>query len=156
MHIIGTILGAGGATFAEIFYFRSLKDKPSGPAFGVLAKPMFAALRVGMWMVAFSGFGYFLLFRFTGRVDVLSDPRMWMKMTLIVLIMLNAFLMQIRKMPQTLGTALSVVSWYAALLFGIWRSLEVSYLVMLAGYIAAVLVVAGVAWMYESYLKKRA
>lgn len=101
-------------------------------------------LRVGMVLLVISGFGYLLLARLTGKAPYLYEPRLWAKLTLTVVIVLNALLLQVRKIPLFLGAAISLVSWYAALILGIWRKLELSYLAIMGSYILIVFIVAAV------------
>ncbi|MBI5913556.1 hypothetical protein HY839_03925 [Candidatus Azambacteria bacterium] len=141
-HIIGTMLGVGGATFAEFFYLKALKDGHIDPEEGDFLKATYRVLRIGMILLILSGFGFFILYRINGHEELLYDPRFLGKVTLIAIIFFNAILLQTKKMPLWLGSALSFTSWYGALVLGAWRSVDASYLAIMAWYAGAVLVVA--------------
>lgn len=141
-HIIGTVLGVGGATFAEIFYCKAMKDGHVDPLEGDFLKATYRLLRIGMVLLILSGFGFFALYRINGYGELLYDPRFLAKVTLIAIIFFNALLLQTKKIPFWLGSSLSFTSWYAALVLGAWRSIDASYLSIMASYAGAVIAVA--------------
>lgn len=140
IHLVGTVLGVGAATFAEIFYLRALKDGEISPEEGAGLKTIYRVLRIGLVLGVLSGFGFLLLYRFTGQADNLLDPKLWAKMTVIVILVINALLLQLHRIPVWLGASLSITSWYAAMVLGAWRGMSYSYLEIMAGYIVAVIV----------------
>lgn len=142
LHIIGTVLGVGGATFAEIFAQKALKDGHIDSSEGAFLKATYTAMRIGMVLLLLSGFGYFILFRLTGREELLYLPRFWAKMTITFIILFNAVLLQTRKIPFWLGSAISLTSWYAALVLGVLRGLKASYITIMVWYVVAVMFVA--------------
>ncbi|MDP3993575.1 MAG: hypothetical protein U1C57_00365 [Candidatus Doudnabacteria bacterium] len=131
-HIVGTVLGVGGATFAEIFYLKG--DKNGSVAYTVM--------RVGMIILLLSGFGYLLLLRFSGQEQYIYSPRLWAKLTITLIILINALLLQVHRLPIAVGSAVSLTSWYAALILGTWRGLHAGYLEIIAWYAVAILAVA--------------
>lgn len=141
-HIIGTVLGVGGATFAEFFYLKALKDGHIDPEEGDFLKATYHVLRIGIALLILSGFGFFVLYRINGHEAFLYDPRFLAKVTLTAIIFFNALLLQIKRIPFWLGSALSFTSWYGALILGAWRGVDASYFTIIASYAGAVLVVA--------------
>ncbi len=141
-HIIGTVLGVGGATFAEVFYRKALKDGAVDETEGSFLGTTYRVLRIGMVLLVLSGFGYLLLTRLSGRTEHLYDPRLWMKLTMTVVILVNALLMALRKIPPWFGAAISIVSWYGALVLGIWRKLDASFFTILLWYAVVVAIAA--------------
>lgn len=104
---------------------------------GRLLSTLYWLIRVGLIMIVFSGFGFFLYLRIQPHLSfVLYEPRMWMKLGLTALLVLNAFLMQVRRIPLWLGAAISVTGWYSALILGAWRSLDASFLILLVAFLA--------------------
>ncbi|MCR4323229.1 MAG: hypothetical protein NUV61_04045 [Candidatus Azambacteria bacterium] len=153
-HIVGTVLGVGGATFAEIFYMKAMKDGHVDPTESDFLKTSYRVLRIGMILLILSGFGYFLLFRIEGKEFLLYNDRFLAKVWLTIIIFFNALLIQTRKIPLWLGGALSITSWYAALVLGIWRGIPASLFAITLWYIAAVLVVALILHVIrKAYLK---
>lgn len=115
-HIIGTVLGVGAATFAEIFLLKSLRDGTVDPIESAFLKTTYRVIRIGLLLLVLSGFGFLLLYRFTGLEERLLGPILWSKLTITGIILLNAILLQARRVPLWLGSALSFGSWYAAML----------------------------------------
>lgn len=153
VHLVGTVLGVGAATFAEIFYLKALKDGEISPDEGALLKSTYSTLRVGLILSVLSGFGFLLLYRFTGQEERLLDPVLWAKMTVIVVLVINALLLQLHKIPMWLGASLSITSWYAAMVLGSWRGNPYSYIEIIVGYIVAVIIMVIVLeWIKKLYL----
>lgn len=151
MHLIGAILGTGAATFAEIFYLRALKDGVVTPEEGEGLKVIYRILRVGLVLAVVSGFGFLLLYRFTGLEERLLNPKLWAKMTIIIVLVVNALLLQLHRIPMWLGASLSLTSWYAATILGAWRMVPYSYIQIMLGYLVAVAVVAVVLARIKSW-----
>jgi len=149
-HVIGTVLGVGGATFSEIFYLKALKDGKMDPVESGFLKTTYTVLRIGMIFVVLSGFGMLLWLNFVGNESALFEPKIWAKMTVTIVILINALLLQTRSIPIWLASSLSFTSWYTALILGLWRGISYSYIEIMLGYIVAVLVVA---WILEKIKK---
>src|SRR3989338_2144896 len=141
-HIIGTVLGVGGATFAEVFHVRAMRDGVITADEGATLKICYTVLRIGLAMLLISGFGFLIYYRLTGQDELLYNPKLWAKMTIVFIIPINAILFQIRKIPTWLATAISLTSWYGALILGIYRDVPYSYLQIIGIYIVAVFAVA--------------
>lgn len=154
-HLIGVALGVGGATFGGIFYLKAMKDGKVDPMEGEWLSVIFMVLRVGLIIATLSGFGFFLEYRFTGQEERLLDPRLWAKMTIILALVSNALLIQMRKIPMWLGEALSITSWYGALVLGIMQSVNYAYSTFMIYYIIAIFIVAGILSVIKKlYLRK--
>ncbi len=154
-HLIGTVLGVGAATFAEIFYLRALKDGVVSPEEGSGLKAIYSVLRVGLIISVLSGFGFLLLYRFTGQEERLLDPKLWAKMTIIIILVVNALMLQLHKIPMWLGASLSLTSWYAAMILGSWHDITYSYMEIMFGYVVAVVITTVVlSFINKSYLDK--
>lgn len=141
-HIVGTVLGVGGATFAEIYYMR----REQGPFLGTI----YWVLRLGTVILVLSGFGFLVLSRLEGATAHLYSPRLWSKMIITLIIVVNAFLMQTRKISPKIGAAISLTSWYAALVIGSWR-FRASLWEIMAVY-AALIIVVGIV---QEFIRKR-
>lgn len=141
-HIVGTILGVGGATYIELIFRRAKADGRIDDSESGILRLMFTVLRVGLLLIVLSGFGFFLQLRLEGPQFVLYLPGLWMKLSLTVLLLLNAVLLQLRKVPVWLGGAVSLVAWYVAAFLGIWRSYHPSYLTLVLAYAVLVGLVA--------------
>ena len=140
-HIIGTILGAGAATFAEIFIIKALRDGVIEPLEGDYLKTIYTVLRVGLVITVISGFGFLFLYRTTGQEELLYNPKLWAKLTIITILLVNAVMLQSRKISLLWGSAISFTSWYAAVILGLFRYIPAGYIEILGWYILAVMAV---------------
>lgn len=147
-HIIGTVLGAGSATLAEVFSMQLAKhaavfpDQKPNATVHTLLNATYTTLRLGTILLVVSGFGYLLRLRLMDNAQYLYSPRLWFKLLLIVVIVLNAIYLHKHKIPFWLGSAISFTSWYAALIIGAWRGLEVSFFTISLWYLVALGAVA--------------
>lgn len=141
-HIIGTVLGAGGATFAEILSLQALKDGVVEPAETDLLRLVYRVLRIGLIILVISGFGYLLFYRLTGDVGMLYEPRILAKLTILFFTLVAVIAWQAKMVPFWIGSAGSIVSWYALIILGTWRGLEASYLIIMLSYFLALPVAA--------------
>lgn len=139
-HIIGTALGVGGASVAGIFYLQSLRLGTDSGQFANSTRVIHQTMRIGLLILVLSGFGYLILARVSGNTHWLYSPRLWVKLTIILILAINALLLQAKKIPFRLGAAISLTSWYAALVLGIWR-VSAGYFTILLGYVIFVAVV---------------
>jgi hypothetical protein len=142
LHILGTALGVGGTTLAEIFYTKFQKDGRLSPTEHRVLQTCYSLLRWGLSLLVFSGFGYLILWRlnFLGP-EVFFDSRFLAKMTIVVILLLVSLLINLKMINMDWGSSISFSAWYAAMILGIWRSLEMSYLTFIFFYIMATAVV---------------
>jgi len=143
-HLIGAVLGVGGATFAEIFLLKSLRDGEVDPIESDFMHTTYRVIRVGLFLSILSGFGFLILYRLTGLEERLFDPILWSKLTIVFIILINAVLLQTRRIPLWLGSALSLASWYVALIFPSMRPVlsGTSYLSLIGLYVGGVMLTA--------------
>lgn len=142
VHLIGAVLGVGGATFIEIFINKALADGTVDPTESSFLKTTYRVVRIGLILSLLSGFGFLLMYKLTGQNFKLYNPILWAKMTMIVIIAVNAVLLEMRKINLFWGSAFSFVSWYSVLIISPFLSgaPKFSYLEVVFGYIVAVLV----------------
>lgn len=159
LHIIGVALGAGGATMSDMLFLTSISDNQIDQSELKLLKIASRIVVVGLILLMVTGAGFFLF----GAVE--SD-RFWAKMTIVSIATLNGIVMHNVAFPifercakygtklmsaeftrhapllVTAGTV-SALSWYAALILGMWRTLTLSYaqIIMVYGGVVIVSVV---------------
>src|SRR3989344_869427 len=143
MHIIGTVLGVGAATFAEIHYTRFNADDIVTDDERKTLAVTYTVMRTGLFLLVVSGFGLLLYLRLTEYTDLLTSPTFLAKMTVVGVLVGNALLLQARIMPLAVGAAVSLTSWYTALVLGSLRDTNASYIEILVYYVGAVIVVGG-------------
>lgn len=137
-HIIGTALGVGSATFAEIHYLRFNRDNIITDDEKKTLTITYTVMRTGLFLLVVSGFGMLLYFRLTEYVELLTHPTFWAKMSVVAILVTNALLLQARLMPFLIGTAISITSWYTALVLGVVGQLSASYTETMLYYVVAI------------------
>ena len=143
MHIVGTALGVGAATFAEIHYTRFNSDDIITDDEKKTLALTYTVMRTGLFLLVISGFGLLLYLRLPEYTDLLTSATFLAKMTVIGILVGNALLLQARIMPLAIGAAVSLTSWYTALVLGSLRDTNASYFEILIYYAGAVVVVGG-------------
>jgi hypothetical protein len=144
VHLIGTALGVGGATFVEIFLTKSLRDGHVDPIESDFLKTTFLVVRVGLILALLSGFGFLLLYQLSGQTFKLYNPLLWAKLTMVIIIAVNALLLQAHKISLYWGSAFSFATWYGAAIAGIFltNGKLYPYLWVMFFYVAGVILCA--------------
>lgn len=161
VHMIGSVLGVGGATASDFTFLRSIKDRRLGADEFNILKTLSRLLWTGLILLIISGIG-FLINQYVqaGQIHLLSDPRFLAKMTIVFVILANGIVFHTLVIPylkkqigkefslkkfgakfyliSTTG-AISIISWYSTFLLGILRSIELPYLILIKTYIILVL-----------------
>lgn len=119
-HIIGTIIGVGGATMIEAHIGQALRDKLVSADEKAILGIDYRTVRIGLIIVLVSGFGFMLLDKFEGNTKYLYSPRLWAKLTMVLLIAANVLLLQAHKINIYWGSAVSFVSWWMAAFIGMF------------------------------------
>lgn len=152
VHIIGTVLGVGGATMSDIIFFRATKDEKMDSREWDILQTVSKVIWVGLLLAIISGVGFLL------QMDDISNPKIWAKVTIIGVIFLNGVFLHLKIFPlfksmlnkkikntqfeQNMTTvftsgAISITSWYIVLILGAWRGLNntLSYWQILCAYL---------------------
>lgn len=151
--MIGAVLGAGGATMIEANLHIALKSGKMSPE----ARPYMGAAvfvtRIGMALTLLTGVGFVLYYMNTGATHKLMNGMFWAKMAMVIIIYINAYLLHKRLIGLYWGSALSFVSWWGALLAGLFMTNNVtvypqdqviSFIILMTVYGAAI---GGGAWV---------
>ncbi len=144
LHVIGTVLGAGGATVAEVQINKALKDKQVTPDERALMHGNYFLIRVGMAFLALSVIGMIWYYINDNNIERLLGDKVLFKGFLFGLIIANAIAMTRRWIPLWLGASVSFTSWWGAAVLGVAGRLPYSFLIYFIVFVAAVLVVAGI------------
>lgn len=162
LHIIGVSLGVGGATISDFLFFKTIKDGRIERTEFDLLKMASSVVWIGLTLLAFSGVGLLLFERLVphGHESLVYSAPFLAKMTIVLVIFLNGLVMHwkvfpicessldrplagsefIKKRAVAFSTgAISIVSWYSALILGVWRTLEASYLEIMGVYLLILL-----------------
>lgn len=141
LHIVGTVLGVGAATFAEIYYTRFNRDDIITDDEAQTLKVTYTVMRTGLFLLVVTGFAFLISFRLSEQVGILHDTTFWTKMIIVGILVANALLLQVRLMPFSIGAAISLTSWYAALVIGVVGSIDASFVELFSYYVFAIVIV---------------
>ena len=142
-HLIGTVLGVGGATMIEVQLNRALADgNMSADERGMLGLD-FTVLRIGLILSVFTGVGFIIIYKMTGQEFRLANPVFWAKMAMILIITINALLLQAHKVSLYWGSALSFITWWGAMILGLFltNGIRHGFIEIMVFYV--ILIVAG-------------
>lgn len=144
LHVIGTILGTGGATLAELQITKAIKDNKVSPDERALMHVNYFMIRIGMAIVLVSVIGMFMYFASIGSDALFTNEKLWIKDLMFAMIFINAIALQKRWVPLWLGASISFTSWWGATLLGLAGQLPYTFATYFTGYIVAVFALAGV------------
>lgn len=157
IHGIGFVLGVGGATFSDIFFFRFLKDHQISEEEKGTFDTLSAIIWVGLALLVLSG----LMLYLPEQVRLNVSPKFLLKVVVVGVIVLNGLALNLfvsprmrqlsfdgakparafRRLAFALG-GVSIVSWYTAFLLGSLRHIGTySFEMGLFGYGGILLVV---------------
>lgn len=154
-HLIGVALGAGGATLSDLLFLSSVRDNLIDRSELRLLRVAARVVIAGLALLTVTGVGFFF-------TDSQPSDRFWAKLTIVAIAALNGYWLHRQLFPlfercaqqqRPLLTAhssryawrvvaagcISAVSWYAALILGVWRSAPFSYWEILGGYLGIVM-----------------
>lgn len=117
-HLFGSALGLGGATFIEVFLNKSLKDGVMDPTEKLFMSTTYQVLRIGLVISLVTGLGFVVYYLVNDQVFRMNNGIFVAKMLIIVIMLVNAYLLQIHQMKLWWGSTLSFMSWYFAFLLG--------------------------------------
>ena len=157
IHLVGLALGVGGATTSDFFFLKSIRDKKiTATEFSFLH----AASRVvwaGLTVLFLSGVAFIVMNQLQSPgSDLLYTEKMKVKLVIVGLIFLNGLIMHLFFFPfmkkhidkqfeerdflhwapiVSTQAAISVISWYSALVIGGWRQLDLDFGQLLSVYL---------------------
>ncbi|MCR4285304.1 MAG: hypothetical protein NUW00_00245 [Candidatus Kaiserbacteria bacterium] len=127
LHIIGTILGVGGATMIELHIAQALKDKLFSKDESTFLGIDYRMVRIGLIICVLSGFAFLLLDKFEGKTQYLYSGKLWAKLFIVMFIAGNTLLLQAHAINLYWGSAISFVSWWLAAIVGMFMSNRVQF-----------------------------
>lgn len=151
LHIVGTILGTGGATIAEVQITKALKDKKVSDDEKQLMHANYFMIRVGLAFIIFSALAMMWYFWQNGMTDRIFGDKLLFKDLLVVIIIINAVAISKRWVPLWLGAATSFTAWWMATLLGAAGYLPYSFLTYLLAFVILVFSVAGVLHLIKKF-----
>lgn len=167
-HLVGIALGVGGATISDVLFFRAIKDAHIDASELGMLSTVSKVVWVGLVIAIATGIGFLVEYLVVPEKNFLFyDPKIWAKLTIVGVIFANGLVFHYKVFPilKALGGrsitskqftrrlplfattgAISIISWYTALLMGAWRGLSfsLSYYVMVGIY--ALILLVGIAF----------
>lgn len=143
-HVIGTILGTGGATIAEFQSMRAYRGGRPSEKERALLHVNYRMIRVGMFIILLSIIGMFWYHLREGNSFILHSEKLWIKDLMFVVIIVNAVLLHRHWIPFWLGASISFTSWWGATLLGLAGRLPYDFFTYLFWYVASIFIIAGV------------
>ncbi len=105
-------LAIGSSTFSIIFYYKSIRDGKIDSEERSFMSIVYRVLRIGLMLIVISELLLLAVFTSENSLSSLLTNGFWFRWLLLGIIVMNAVLMDLRKMPMWLGPALAGASWY--------------------------------------------
>lgn len=162
VHVIGAVIGAGAATVGDYLFFKFSRDKRVDKDELRIIKTVSELVWVGLLILLLSGFGFLLLYisDYNSIRDHYNFGKIAAKATIVAVLIGNGLVLHhivlpifaarvgkplattgfIKKSPIifTAG-AVSFVSWYATIILGAWRGLQLGYWAVMLSYVGVLL-----------------
>ncbi|MEK7557559.1 MAG: vitamin K epoxide reductase family protein [Patescibacteria group bacterium] len=176
VHLVGLAMGVGGALFADVFFFKFIRDlKISKDEAGIL-QTISQVVWFGLGLLVLSGVGLFL----TDPAAYSQSAKFLTKMIVVAVVIVNGAFLNLKITPHLIHIsfgddphkspeeelqrerriafalgAISMVSWYSALILGAFPSLPFSLPTLLLTY--ALLLAAAVtgSQVMERYIGRK-
>lgn len=175
VHLIGIVFGVGGATANDFLFFKFLKDLRISKFEAGVLKTLSTVIWTGLILLIVSGIGLYL-----PEMERLNQtPKFLAKIIVVAVILINGIalnlfisprlrkisfegrhdhvsgeLRKLRKLAFALG-AISITSWYSALMLGFLHNVQYGLLTIISAYAAALLAVIMVSQLAEYLISKR-
>lgn len=175
-HLLGVVLGLGGATISDVLFFRFLKDLRISQFEANTLRSVSQVIWFGLAILIVSGLGLYL----PHAAELGESPKLLVKMIVVAVIIVNgAFLnlfiaprlvrisfwdgdprppsepKKIRRLAYALG-AVSIVSWYSAFILGLMRSSPADFETILYFYLFALAISVIGSQIIERLISRRA
>lgn len=147
MHLFGLVVGMGAAVFLDVYMLRHLYRDPVTPATVAVARIGGQLASIGFAALCVSGVGFLLLYAGVAP-GKLENPKMWAKVMVVALLLLNGMNIHEQILPQVeaaigrpllagrslrdafmflMAGSLSMVGWAFALVLGTVREFNFVY-----------------------------
>ena len=149
VHVIGVAFGVGGATACDFLFLRAIQRNAINFSEYLLIHAITRVVTAGLILTIVSGIGFLIYYQINDP-KLLTNQKVWAKATIVAVLVLNGALLHTYVLPfmrSRAGTALvnkkmfgfrhffilagvvSGISWYGAVVLGLWRQLNfnVSY-----------------------------
>lgn len=154
VHILGAVIGAGGALYSDVIFFRSLADKKIDTKELSFLKTLSTFVWLGLILLIISGVGLFML----DPVKYMASTKFISKMSIVAILFINGLLFHAFHIPfigrrarlreelftntpglegarLVLSGIVSITSWFFALILGSLRSVPFEVMDILGVYL---------------------
>lgn len=135
---LGLVLAVGSSTYAITFFQQSILDGRINKTEKRFLHTVYFILRLGMVLLVLSVLWRMLLLGFTDT-PLFSDQTLWFQFTLLLIVNVNAILMDRHLIPMWLGPAIAGGSWYGYFFSVILTPLSFSYPLLLLYWVCLVI-----------------
>lgn len=169
-HNIGFILGLGGATITDVFFFRFLKDNKISIDEKGTMDTLSSVIWFGLAILIITGIMLYL----PEQARLNESPKFLLKVVVVGVVLINGLLLNLlvapklhmlsfentiparrfRRLAFALG-GVSIVSWYSAFVLGSIRSIETTLGIGLIGYFALVACAVIGSQIYEALITRK-
>jgi uncharacterized membrane protein len=170
-HLLGFVIGVGGATMSDMLFFRFLKDFRISEKEEAVLKAASQFIWVGLFIVVISGIGLFI----PQSEALMENPKFLVKALVVFIIIVNGAALNLFVSPklveiawkdagvpvrETLSLrrtafmlgAISFISWYSAFLLGFVKTTSYGFLELLGIYVGATVIAIIISQMTEMRL----
>jgi hypothetical protein len=135
---LGLVLAVGSSTYAITFFEQSLLDGRIDKTEKRFLHTVYFVLRLGMVLLTLSVVWRMFLLAQSG-MPLFSDQTLWFQFALLIIVNINAVLMDQRLIPMWLGPALAGGSWYGYFLSVILAPLSLAFFSLLLYWLCLVI-----------------
>lgn len=169
LHVFGVALGAGGAFMSDGMFFLTIKDRSISKTEFNFIELAHKLVSLGLLVLIISG----VLIFFTNPQGYLASPKFLAKMTIVLILGINALFFHYKHIPLFkksqgellsvvpgftqasfgifISGAISVVSWSFSLVLGMIKVQPFNYLTIMGAYLVLVIL----ALPFALYLRKK-
>ncbi|MEX0917496.1 MAG: hypothetical protein WDZ90_03175 [Candidatus Paceibacterota bacterium] len=148
-------LTVGASTFALTFYFMGIKDGTIDASEKRFMHAVYFALRLALALIIVTEVYYLYQYGLANFPLAPTLEILLFRWAVIAIIIVNAVLMHIHKMPMWLGPALAGGSWYTLFAVSVWPNLTAGFIELSIYYAVFVIFMVGLLRVIKSlYLKK--
>lgn len=131
---VGLCLGV--STIAMTFYYYVVSKGKTSAEESRMMHIVYTILRIGMVLVVLSELALLIYnYHIHNFIYWTDNPELLLRLTAFSVIVINALLMQYKRISMWLGPVFAGGSWYTYFFFSIWIETETTYPVLLAGYL---------------------
>lgn len=175
VHLFGLAIGLGGATMADLFFFKFLRDLRISVREADVLRAISQFIWLGLALLVISGIGLVL----TDPVGYFSSTKFLVKMMVVLVIIVNGAFLNLsitpklvhisfgdphrhykgelradRRLAYALG-AISASSWYSAFILGLTPFVLLDFWPLLGVYVAIVLTAVVGSQLMERFIARR-